>query len=88
MSNNGYQDLGMDDVPSNELSELSIDAQAKEAFNRIDLSNVPEPLQARFYALAMEAAHRAAGVSSNERVSTEALVQRFKVILTNLTQET
>lgn len=83
MGKDGFQDLGLDDeVGPMQMSELSIEAQAQEAFRRIG-NDVPENLRSRFVNLAIDAAKKAA-VSSGERVDVDSLVERFERILRDL----
>jgi hypothetical protein len=83
MSDDNYQDLGLDDIAPMQLSELSVEAQAQQAFHRI-APKVPEELSERFVQLGMEACKRIAANRPGGVVSTDELVTEFESILRGL----
>jgi hypothetical protein len=83
MSEDNYQDLGIDGVGPMNLSDLSIEAQAQEAFHRM-APKVPPELAERFIQMGTEACRQAASKRPDGQVSTDELVTEFEGILRNL----
>lgn len=84
MSDDNYQDLGLgDDVAPMQMSDLSVEAQAQEAFNRM-APRVPQEVSERFVQLGMEACKRIAANRPGGRVGTDELVTEFEHILREL----
>lgn len=83
-SDKGYQDLGLDDVGSGTFSELTVEAQATEAFARFN-TRVPAEVREKFMNAAMIAVRQAAARANDPRqVGVEELVHQFEVILRDL----
>lgn len=84
MSDDGFQDLGLgEDVGPMTLSDLSTEAQAQKAFDRLS-QKVPPELADEFIQLGMEACRQAAAKYPNGQVPTEELVNEFEGILRDL----
>jgi hypothetical protein len=84
MSDNSYQDLGLgDDVPAMSMSELTVEAQAQQAFSKLS-KKVPPELSERFIQLGMNACKEIASKRPGGVVGTDELVAEFEQILRNL----
>lgn len=83
MSDDKYQDLGLDDVGQGTMSELTVEAQAQEAFNRLS-GKVPQELSERFIQLGMSACKEIASRRPGGVVEVDELVTEFEQILRNL----
>ena len=80
MSDHGYQSLGLELGPF-ETSDLTLNAQANEAFNNI-LHLLPDEEREHFIQRAEKAVEQASKeASSGGHVDTEILTQRFSAIL-------
>lgn len=87
MGDDNYQDLGLgDEVGPMGTSDLTVEAQAQEAFNRM-APKVPEAVSERFVQLGMEACRQIAANRPNGRVSVDELVVEFEQILRTLINE-
>lgn len=87
MSNDDkYQDLGLDDVAPMQMSELSVEAQAQQAFHQM-APRVPQELSERFVQLGMEACKRIAANRPGGVVGTDELVTEFEAILRDLLKD-
>lgn len=79
----GLQDLGLD-IGEGTFSELTVEAQATEAFSRFN-HKVPDELKEKFMNAATCAVRRAASAASDPRdISVEDLIHRFEGILRDL----
>jgi hypothetical protein len=84
MSDKTYQDLGLgDEVPDMTMSELTVEAQAQEAFSRLS-GKVPQELSERFIQLGMNACKEIAARRPGGLVGVDELVVEFEGILRNL----
>lgn len=79
----GYQSLGLE-IGEGTFSELTVEAQATEAFARFN-HKVPDELKDKFMNAATCAVRRAAsGVSDPREISVDDLIHRFEGILREL----
>lgn len=83
MSNDKYQDLGLDTVGPMNLSDMSVEAQAQQAFSRLS-RKVPQELSERFIQLGMSACKDIAAKSPGGVIDANVLVVEFEQILRNL----
>lgn len=81
--NDGYQDLGLD-IGEGTFSELTVEAQAAEAFSRFT-HKVPDELKEKFMNAATCAVRKAAGeVSDPKDLRVDDLIHKFEIILREL----
>lgn len=80
---NNYQDLGLE-IGEGTFSELTVEAQATEAFARFN-HKVPDELREKFMNAATCAVRRAAAaVNDPKDIDIDELIHKFDVILREL----